>query len=157
MNKEPKEKEMNRIFLTMAVLFAAMTMQAQDEVLEKYSEMGDVNTVAVTKNMLDRVPMEQFDIPGLNQMLQRIESIKILTSRGDKAGKKMGTKLPKQLSGKGFKEKLTTKKQGRDITVMQSKKDPSRVVMVVYQKPQAIVISMQGDFTNLQEDLKVIK
>ena len=111
----------------MAVLFAALTMSAQDDVFEKYSAMGDMNTTYVTKNMLERVPLDQFDVPGLAQMVERIENMKILVSRGDKAGKKLGTKLPAQLSGKGFKTVLSTKDDGRDVTVMQSKKDPSRV------------------------------
>ena len=141
----------------MAVLFAAMTMSAQDDVFEKYSAMGDMNTTYVTKNMLERVPLDQFDVPGLAQMVERIENMKILVSRGDKAGKKLGTKLPAQLSGKGFKTVLSTKDDGRDVTVMQSKKDPSRVVMVVYKKPQAIAVSLKGDFSNLEETLENLK
>jgi hypothetical protein len=141
----------------MFVLLATLTMSAQDEVLEKYSKMGDMNTTFVTKNMLETLPLDQFDVPGLSQMVERIESIKILVSRGDNAGKKMGTKLPGQLSGKGFKTVLSTKKDGKDITVMQSKKDPSRVVMLVYQKPQAIAVSMQGDFSDLDEELENLK
>lgn len=148
---------MNRLVLTMFVLLATLTMNAQDEVLEKYSQMGDMNTTFVTKNMLESLPLDQFDVPGLSQMVERIESIKILVSRGDKAGKKMGTKLPGQLSGKGFKTVLSTKKDGKDFTVMQSKKDPSRVVMLVYQKPQAIAVSMQGDFSGLDEELENLK
>ena len=141
----------------MAVLFAALTMSAQDDVFEKYSAMGDMNTTYVTKNMLERVPLDQFDVPGLAQMVERIENMKILVSRGDKAGKKLGTKLPAQLSGKGFKTVLSTKDDGRDVTVMQSKKDPSRVVMVVYKKPQAIAVSLKGDFSNLEETLENLK
>ena len=133
---------MNRLVLTLFVLIATLTMSAQDEILQKYSDMGDMNTTVVTKNMLERVPLDQFDIPGLSQMIQRIESLKILVSRGDNAGKKLGTKLPGQLSGKGFK---------------QSKKDPTRVVMVFYQKPQAMAVSMKGDFSNLEADLDAIK
>lgn len=148
---------MNRLVLTMFVLLATLTMSAQDEVLEKYSKMGDMNTTFVTKNMLETLPLDQFDVPGLSQMVERIESIKILVSRGDNAGKKMGTKLPGQLSGKGFKTVLSTKKDGKDITVMQSKKDPSRVVMLVYQKPQAIAVSMQGDFSDLDQELESLK
>ena len=148
---------MNRLVMTMAVLFATLTMSAQDDVFEKYSAMGDMNTTYVTKNMLETLPLDQFDVPGLSQMVERIESIKILVSRGDNAGKKMGTKLPGQLSGKGFKTVLSTKKDGKDITVMQSKKDPSRVVMLVYQKPQAIAVSMQGDFSGLDEELENLK
>ena len=148
---------MNRLIMTMAVLFAAMTMSAQDDVFEKYSAMGDMNTTYVTKNMLERVPLDQFDVPGLAQMVERIENMKILVSRGDKAGKKLGTKLPAQLSGKGFKTVLSTKDDGRDVTVMQSKKDPSRVVMVVYKKPQAIAVSLKGDFSNLEETLENLK
>jgi hypothetical protein len=141
----------------MAVLFAALTMSAQDDVFEKYSAMGDMNTTYVTKNMLERVPLDQFDVPGLAQMVERIENMKILVSRGDKAGKKLGTKLPAQLSGKGFKTVLSTKDDGRDVTVMQSKKDPSRVVMVVYKKPQAIAVSLKGDFSDLEETLENLK
>ncbi len=148
---------MNRLVLTLLVLFATLTMSAQDEIFQKYSEMGDMNTTYVTKNMLSRIPLDQFDVPGLSQMVQRIESMQILVSRGDKAGKKLGTKLPGQLSGKGFKTVLSTKKDGRDLTVMQSKNDPSRVVMVMYQKPQAIAVNMQGDFTNIEADLEAIK
>ena len=148
---------MNRLVLTLFVLFTTLTMNAQDEVLEKYSQMGDMNTTFVTKNMLESLPLDQFDVPGLSQMVERIESIKILVSRGDKAGKKMGTKLPGQLSGKDFKTVLSTKKDGKDFTVMQSKKDPSRVVMLVYQKPQAIAVSMQGDFSGLDEELENLK
>ena len=141
----------------MAVLFAALTMSAQDDVFEKYSAMGDMNTTYVTKNMLERVPLDQFDVPGLAQMVERIENMKILVSRGDKAGKKLGTKLPAQLSGKGFKTVLSTKDDGRDVNVMQSKKDPSRVVMVVYKKPQAIAVSFKGDFSDLEETLENLK
>lgn len=148
---------MNRLIMTMAVLFAALTMSAQDDVFEKYSAMGDMNTTYVTKNMLERVPLDQFDVPGLAQMVERIENMKILVSRGDKAGKKLGTKLPAQLSGKGFKTVLSTKDDGRDVTVMQSKKDPSRVVMVVYKKPQAIAVSFKGDFSDLEETLENLK
>jgi len=148
---------MNRLIMTMAVLFAALTMSAQDDVFEKYSAMGDMNTTYVTKNMLERVPLDQFDVPGLAQMVERIENMKILVSRGDKAGKKLGTKLPAQLSGKGFKTVLSTKNDGRDVTVMQSKKDPSRVVMVVYKKPQAIAVSLKGDFSDLEETLENLK
>lgn len=148
---------MNRLIMTMVVLFAALTMSAQDDVFEKYSAMGDMNTTYVTKNMLERVPLDQFDVPGLAQMVERIESMKILVSRGDKAGKKLGTKLPAQLSGKGFKTVLSTKDDGRDVTVMQSKKDPSRVVMVVYKKPQAIAVSFKGDFSDLEETLENLK
>ena len=148
---------MNRLIMTMAVLFAALTMSAQDDVFEKYSAMGDMNTTYVTKNMLERVPLDQFDVPGLAQMVERIENMKILVSRGDKAGKKLGTKLPAQLSGKGFKTVLSNKDDGRDVTVMQSKKDPSRVVMVVYKKPQAIAVSLKGDFSDLEETLENLK
>ena len=80
---------MNRLVLTLFVLIATLTMSAQDEILQKYSDMGDMNTTVVTKNMLERVPLDQFDIPGLSQMIQRIESLKILVSRGDNAGKKL--------------------------------------------------------------------
>ena len=50
---------MKRLILTMSVLVAALTMSAQDEVLQKYSDMGDMNTTVVTKRMLKNLPLEQ--------------------------------------------------------------------------------------------------
>ena len=148
---------MNRLVLTLLVLLATLTISAQDEIFQKYSEMDDINTTVVTKNMLSRVPIDQLDISGLSQMVQRIESLMILVSHGGKASKKLGTILPGQLSSKGFKTVLDTKKDGRNITVMQSKKDPSRVVLLLSQKPQVMAVSMQGDFSNLEADLENIK
>ena len=139
----------------MAVLVATLTMSAQDEVLQKYTEMGDVNTTYVSKGMLEQVPLDQFNVPGLQEMASRIDAITILVSRGDKAGKEMGTKLPKQLMGKGFEERYSgdqpdpsdpTGKKRLHVRMFQSKKDPSCVVMVMYNKPHATVVSMKGDF-----------
>lgn len=135
----------------MTLLLSALWMMsaalwAQDEVLQKYTEMGDVNTTYVSKGMLSSVPLEQFNVPGLAEMAGRIESMKVLVSRGDKAGKMMGNKLPKQLESRGFDVKLRTRQDGKDVTMLQSRRDPRRVVMVVYDKPHATVVSMVGDF-----------
>ena len=142
---------MKRLILTMSVLVAALTMSAQDEVLQKYSDMGDMNTTVVTKRMLKNLPLEQFNLPYLSDLIDRIDNMKILVSRGDKAGKALGTKLPGQLSRKGFKTVLTTKKDGSDITVLQSKKDPNSGVILMYKKPQAIAASLKGDFSDIED------
>ena len=115
-----------KAILWMAVFFASLTMQAQDELFRKYTDMDDITTRTVGKESLVNLPLDQFNVPGLKNMVDRIEMMTILISTGNKAGKKLGTKLPKQLSGKGFKTVLNTKQDGRDLTVMQSKKDPSR-------------------------------
>ncbi len=146
---------MKRFFLTLTVLVATLTMSAQDEILQKYTENGDVNTTYVSKGMLEQVPLDQFNVPGLQEMASRIDAITILVSRGDKVGKEMGTKLPKQLMGKGFQERYSgdqpdpsdpTGKKRLHVRMFQSKNDPSRVVMVMYNKPHATVVSMKGDF-----------
>ena len=97
------------------------------------------------------LPLEQFNLPYLSDLIDRIDNMKILVSRGDKAGKALGTKLPGQLSRKGFKTVLTTKKDGSDITVLQSKKDPNSVVILMYKKPQAIAASLKGDFSDIED------
>ena len=146
---------MKRFFLTWVVLFATLAMSAQDEVLRKYTENDDVNTIYVSKGMLEQVPIDQFNVPGLTEMASRIEHMTILVSRGDKAGKEMGTKLPKQLMSEGFEERYSgdqpdpsdpTGKKRLHVRMLQSEKDPSRVVMVMYDKPHATVVSMKGDF-----------
>ena len=146
---------MKRFFLISLALVATLVAGAQDEVLQKYTEMGDVNTTYVSKGMLEQVSLDQFNVPGLQDMVSRIEAMTILVSRGDKAGKEMGNKLPKQLMGKGFEERYSgdqpdpSDPEGKKrihVRMLQSKKDPSRVVMVMYKKPQATVVSMRGDF-----------
>lgn len=137
---------MKRFFLATVVLFATVALQAQDALLQKYTKMGDVNTVYVSKGMLDQVPLGQFDVPGLNDFVSRIEYMTFLVSRGDKAGKEMGNKLPKQLMKQGFEEKLNTMHEKQNIRILQSAKDPSCVVLVVYEKPHATVVSMKGNF-----------
>ena len=64
----------------MSVLVAALTMSAQDEVLQKYSDMGDMNTTVVTKRMLKNLPLEQFNLPYLSDLIDRIDNMKILAS-----------------------------------------------------------------------------
>ena len=59
--------------------------------------------------------------------------------------------LQKLLELSGFKTVLTTKKDGSDITVMQSKKDPNSVVILMYKKPQAIAVSLKGDFSDIED------
>ncbi len=139
---------MKKLMTVLSVFAMSLMAQAQDEVLQKYTEMGDVNTVYVSKRMLSDMPAGALDVPGLSGIMDKIEHIKVLVSRGDKAGKKMGTKLPKQLEDAGFKQVVNTVEGGQNIMVMQSKNDPSLVVVVLYAKPKATVVSMKGDFSD---------
>lgn len=141
-----------KIFLLMAVLFASMTMQAQDELFRKYSDMDDISTKTVGKASLQNLPFDQINVPGLKNMIDRIEVMTILFSTGNKAGKNLGTKLPSQLKGKGFKVMQETKLNGQDVTILQSKKDPSKVAIIVYKKPHATAVYMEGNFEDLESD-----
>lgn len=145
---------MKRFLIALCTLCASVSMLAQDEVLQKYTEMGDVNTTYVSRGMIDQLPYDQIGVPGLENIARRIDNMKVLVSRGDKAGKEMGNKLPRQLMKRGFTEQFNTKQEdGQSVRILQSKRDPSRVVMVIYQKPHAIVISMKGDFSGGLESL----
>lgn len=139
---------MKKLMTMLSVFAMSLMAQAQDEVLQKYTEMGDVNTSYVSKRMLSELPAKAFDVPGLSGIVDKIEHMKVLVSRGDKAGKQMGTKLPKQLESVGFKPVVNTVEGGQNIQVLQSKKDPTLVVVIVYAKPQATVVSMKGDFSD---------
>ena len=50
-------------------------------------------------------------------------------------------------------EKLNTKRDGTTVRILQSKRDPSNVVMVFYQKPHATVVRLKGDFSGGLEGL----
>jgi hypothetical protein len=138
---------MKKLTMMLTVLVASLAMQAQDKVLKKYTKMGDVNTVFVSKSMLSEIPLEKLDVPGLAEVFDQLESMTMLISRGDKAGKEMGTKLPRQLMAAGFEQVMETERNGWHIRVLQSKEDSSRVVMVLYDKPHATVVSMKGNFS----------
>ena len=144
---------MKRLLFALCALCVSLCVLAQDEVFRKYTEMGDVNTTYVSRGMLEQVPLDQFNIPGLADIARRIDNMTILVSRGDKAGKEMGNKLPSQLMRRGFEEKLNTKRDGTTVRILQSKRDPSNVVMVFYQKPHASVVRLKGDFSGGLEGL----
>lgn len=144
-----KNKKMKKLFLTLTLFTAAMAMTAQDEVLQKYTEMGDVSTTFITKNRLEQMPLAELGIPGMEDLLSKIETMKMLVSMGDKAGKAMGTKLPKQLVSHGYNTLLDTEQGGKQIRLMRSTKDPHSVVIIVYQKPKATVVSLKGNFEGL--------
>ena len=139
--------KMKRLILMAVVAVAAMAVQAQDDVLRKYKEMGDVNSTYVSKGMLDSVPLDQLNVPGLSEIISKIENMTLLVSMGDKAGKAMGTKLPGQLMSHGFAERMNRTEGKRSVRVFQSEKDPKRAVMVLYEKPRAVVVSLTGDFS----------
>ena len=80
-----------KAILWMAVFFASLTMQAQDELFRKYTDMDDITTRTVGKESLVNLPLDQFNVPGLKNMVDRIEMMTILISTGNKAGKKLGT------------------------------------------------------------------
>lgn len=145
-----KQRNMKRkvFFLSFFLLCTTLMVHAQSEILQKYTEMGDINTTFITKNRLASLPLDQLNVPGMESMLDKIESLTLLVSKGDKAGKKLGTKLPGQLSSHGYDTKLSTVQDGQRITIMQSRKDPQSVVVILYKKPQATVVSMRGDFSD---------
>ena len=138
---------MKKKILLILSLFVALAMSAQDEILQKYTEQGDVNTIYVSKGMLSQIPLDQFDVPGLKELVGKIDHMKILVSRGDNMGKKMGTKLPKQLASKGYVTRFDKTQDGKQVRIMQMPKDPTHIAIIVYAKPQATVVSMKGDFS----------
>ncbi len=139
-----------KVIFLMAVLFASLTMQAQEEVFLKYTQMDDITTKTVGKESLQKLPFDQINVPGLKNMIDRIEMMTILISTGDKAGKKLGTSLAGQL--KGFVVRHETKVEGSNVTILQSKKDSSKVVIIVYQKPHATAVYLKGNFEDLEND-----
>lgn len=130
----------------LAALLLSLTAQAQESVLQKYKRLGDVNTLVVTRKMMSELPLDQVEVPGLRDMLRRIDEMTLLISRGDRAARLMSSRLVRQMKGAGFEQVLETTKAGHLVRVLQSTDDPSRAVLVVYQKPHATVVSMRGDF-----------
>lgn len=128
------------------MLLLSLTAQGQESVLQKYKKLGDVNTLVVTRKMMDELPLDQVSVPGLQDMLRRIDEMTLLISRGDRVGRLMSNRLVRQMKAIGFEQVFATVKQGQLVRVLQSKEDPTRAVLVVYQKPHATVISMKGDF-----------
>ena len=140
---------MKRFFTILAALLIATGVWAQHELLQKYTEMADVNTTFVTKGRLSQIPLAQLSVPGLDEMVSKIENLTFLVSRGDKMGKTMSTKLPRQLSHRGFETKVFQRQNGKDVTIMQSGTDPRQVVIILYDKPKTIVVSIVGNFEDV--------
>ena len=139
---------MKKFILFFTLILAASTMQAQDEILQKYTQNGDVSTTVVSKNHLDRLTEEQRNLPGLTAMLDHIDQMTILTARKiTNIAKQMRTKLPKQLASKGYKTRLASKVNGIPVTLLQSTKDPNSAVLIIDGDIDTNAILLTGDFS----------
>ncbi|NLV52766.1 MAG: DUF4252 domain-containing protein [Bacteroidales bacterium] len=141
---------MNRFVLALAVFFASIAIQAQEKIFLKYSEMSDVNTATLGKKSLESMPLDRFDVPGLSQLVSKIEYMRVLTTVGNSVGKKIGTKMAGDLEKIGMEKMFATKKDGKDVTILQNKKEPNNMVIIVYDKPHAIAVHVKGDFADIE-------
>ncbi len=139
---------MKKKILSFVLLLAAINVSAQEEVLKKYSALGDVNTISVTKGMLASLPVDQTELPLVGKVMSKIENMKILSSDKSKAAKELHTKLPNQLLNKGYEVKFKTKQsKNKELLVLQSETDPNSIVIVNWDKPKTIVVSLHGNFS----------
>lgn len=139
---------MKKLIFMMSVFFATLSASAQDEILQKYTQHGDVSTKTVSKNMFDRLSEEQRNLPGLTAMLDHIDKMTIYSARQiTNIAKQMRTKLPKQLESNGYEKRISTKVNDTPITILQSKKNPNSAILIIDGKPDTNVISLTGDFS----------
>lgn len=140
---------MKKQLFTLALLLVTLTVGAQDKILEKYSAMGDVSTVSVSRGMIDRLTDEQrefFSSEVMSAIADKVDHIKILSSDKLKAAKMLSNKLPKQLLSNGYAEVTTTKQGGAKVQILQSKKNPDSMVFVITDGPKTTVASVKGNF-----------
>ena len=138
---------MKKLIFMMSVFFATLSASAQDEILQKYTQHGDVSTTTVSQNMLDRLSEEQRNLPGLDAMLEHIDKMTIYSARQiTNIAKQMRTKAPKQLQSNGYEVKVSTKMGDTGVIVLRSKKNLKSVVLVIDGKPNTYIVSMIGNF-----------
>lgn len=139
---------MKKITMLFAVLFSfATALSAQEAALRKYTVMDDVKTTSISKGMISLLPLGNLDSYGLGRIIDKIESLQVITTNKKKIAKKMVKKLPKELLADDFDVKISTKQAGKDIRVMQKNSDLSAVVVIISELPTATVINVKGDFT----------
>lgn len=129
------------------MLFAMATaMHAQEAALRKYTVLDDVSTTTISKGMIGLLPKDNLGALGIGKILDKIENIQLITTSKSKISKKMYKKLPKALIKEDFDVKLNTKQGMSNIRIMQKSSDLSRVVAIIYNKPQVTVVYLKGSF-----------
>ena len=142
---------MRKILFLILLAAATVRTQAQDKVLDKYNEVDDVLKSYVTRNKLDHLTEQQraeLDIPGLAELTDRIESVRILSSDKLKASKDLRQRVPKALAREGFEQAMRVRPEGRtaEVTMLRHPERSGVVVFVVTDGPKTSVVCVKGRF-----------
>lgn len=141
---------MKKIASLFAAMFVAVAvMSAQEKALRKYTVMDDVKTTTISKGLISLLPTSALQSFGIGKVLDRIESVQVISTDKKKIAKKMFKKLPKELMKEDFEIKVKTKQTGKDICIMQSTTDIDKIVVIMSELPTSTIFSVKGNFADM--------
>ena len=114
--------KLKALLITVAIVIGAITVQAQDQMFDKFSKNNDISTVFISKALLSmagNMDMGGANIKGLANKLERME---IYTSESKKATDAMKAEAGKLAGDKSYEVLMTVKDKGDHVTFY-AKKD----------------------------------
>lgn len=144
---------MKKLFLSLAVLCMAMTLNAQtgpiDDMFNKYSEKEGFTVVSISSKMFSMFAGEDSKDKDAGDIVNRLKSIKILSVEDSLLNKNLNfyTELSKKLD-LSYYEELMVVKEGPDITkfLIRQKGDVISELLIVTGGPGGnSLISIKGD------------
>lgn len=142
-----------RNLILMICLCCSFSAFAQDDALDKLSDMDGVTSVYISKNMFGT--MGNMDMGGLNigKVADKIEAMQVLTADKSKAAQAMKAEAEKLIKGKDYEMMMKVKDNDSKV-VFYTKKQNDKIkelLMLVDETPKEYTIIQLKGTLSLKE------
>lgn len=139
----------------MAIMTGTITVQAQDQMFDKFSKNNDISTVSISKALLSMAGNMDMGGANIKSLSNKLERMEIYSSENKNAAALMKAEAGKIATDKSFEVLMTVKDKG-DQTTFYAKRNKGDnfkdLIMVVNDPDECTIIRIVGTFT--MEDIQ---
>lgn len=139
-----------RNFILIICLCCSFQAFAQDDVLDKLSDMNGVTAVYISKNMFNSIGNMKMEGINIGSIAGKMESMQVLTSENSKTAQIMKAEASKLTKGGGYEVMMKVKDSSSRV-VFYSKQVNNKVrelLMLVDETPnEYVIIQIKGNLS----------
>lgn len=143
------------LLIAMAIMIGAITVQAQDQMFDKFSNNNDISTVFISKALLSMAGNMDMGGANIKSLSNKLERMEIYSSENKNATALMKAEAGKISADKSFEALMTVKEKDDHITfyAKRNKGDSFKdLIMVINDPNECTIIRIVGTFT--MEDIQ---
>lgn len=142
-----------RNFILMICLCCSFSVFAQEDVLDKLSDMDGVTAVYISKNMFGTIGSMDMGGLDISKVSDKIEAMQVLTANEPKALRTMKAEAEKMVKGKDYEVMMKVKDSDSKV-VFYTKKQNDKIkelLMIVDEIPKEFTIIQLKGTLSLKE------